>query len=283
MSQPLAAVNVSQSFQNLLDTVVHSIPKVLVFLVILVIGWIVARLVKQAIVMAARKLKFDRFVERGVIGQALARSNYDASSLIAMIVYYAVLLFALQLAFGVFGTNPISTMLDAIIGWLPKAIVAIVLVVVASAIAKVVKDLITAAIGGLSYGRFVATLASVVIIALGVIAALSQIGVATAITGPVLITVLATVGAILAIGVGGGMIRPMQSRWERILNAAEQETQHQLGAYQRGRHDAMRTPAAAGEQRGEHAGPGEQATPAGYGTTTAPPSSERPDSGTPLA
>jgi len=107
--------------------------------------------------------------------------------------------------------------------------------------------------------------------------------VATAITGPVLITVLATVGAILAIGVGGGMIRPMQSRWERILNAAEQETQHQLGAYQRGRHDAMRTTAAAGEQRGEHAGPGEQATPAGYGTTTAPPSSERPDSGTPLA
>jgi hypothetical protein len=283
MSQPLAAVNVSQSFQNLLDTVVHSIPKVLVFLVILVIGWIVARLVKQAIVMVLRKLKFDRFVERGVIGQALARSNYDASSLIAMIVYYAVLLFALQLAFGVFGTNPISTMLDAIIGWLPKAIVAIVLVVVASAIAKVVKDLITAAIGGLSYGRFVATLASVVIIALGVIAALSQIGVATAITGPVLITVLATVGAILAIGVGGGMVRPMQSRWERILNAAEQETQHQLGAYQRGRHDAMRTPTAAGEQRDEHAGPGEQATPAGYGTTTAPPSSERPDSGTPPA
>jgi hypothetical protein len=32
------AVNLSQSFQNLLDTVVHSIPKVLVFLVVLVIG-----------------------------------------------------------------------------------------------------------------------------------------------------------------------------------------------------------------------------------------------------
>jgi hypothetical protein len=42
--------------------------------------------------MVLRKLKFDRFVERGVVGQALARSSYDASSLIAMIVYYAVLL-----------------------------------------------------------------------------------------------------------------------------------------------------------------------------------------------
>ena len=40
MHQPLAAVSVSQSFQNLLDTVFHSVPKILVFLVILVVGWI---------------------------------------------------------------------------------------------------------------------------------------------------------------------------------------------------------------------------------------------------
>jgi hypothetical protein len=39
----------------------------------------------------------------------------------------------------VFGANAISTMLDAIVGWLPKAVVAIVLIVVASAIAKVVR------------------------------------------------------------------------------------------------------------------------------------------------
>ena len=115
-------------------------------------------------------------------------------------------------------------MLDAIVGWLPKAVVAIVLIVVASAIAKVVKDLISAALGGLSYGRFVAALASAAIIALGVIAALDQVGIAADVTQPVRITVLATIGAILAIGVGGGLVRPMQDRWERMLNAAERET-----------------------------------------------------------
>ena len=243
MAQPLASVSVSQSFQNLLDTVFHSIPKILVFLLILVVGWIVAKVLARVIVMLLTRMHFDRFVERGIVGQALARSNYDASKLLAKIVYYLVLLVTLQMAFGVFGTNPISTMLDAIVGWLPKAVVAIILIVVASAIAKVVKDLISATLGGLSYGRFVAAAASAVIIALGVIAALNQVGIAAAVTQPVLIAVLATTGAILAIGVGGGLVRPMQDRWERMLNAAERETNAHLAAYQSGRQHAMNAPA----------------------------------------
>ena len=103
------------------------------------------------------------------------------------------------------------------IAWLPRAFVAIVIVVVAAAIANAVKDIISGALGGLSYGRVLATIASVFILGLGVIAALNQIGVATAVTTPVLIAVLATVGGILVVGVGGGLIRPMQSRWESWL------------------------------------------------------------------
>jgi small-conductance mechanosensitive channel len=266
MNEPLADINVSQSFQNLLDTVVHAIPKILIFLVILVVGWIIARVLMQAVVMLLQKINFDRFVERGVVGEALSRSNYSASGLIAKVIYYIVLLVTLQLAFGVFGTNPISTMLNAVVGWLPKAVVAIILIVVGSAIAKVVKDLITGAIGGLSYGRFVASVASIAIIAVFAIAALNQIGIAAAVTQPILITVLATIGAILAIGVGGGLVRPMQSRWERMLNAAEQETTRQMAAYQSGRQHAMSAPGTAAAQQATAA-----ATQAAPGATQAAP------------
>ena len=245
MNQPLASISVSTSFQDLLTTVVHSIPKILVFLVVLVIGWIVAKVIARLVDMILRRVKFDHFVERGAVGQALARSNTDATALIAKIVYYAILLVALQMAFGVWGPNPISTLLDAIVGWLPKAIVAIVIIVIASAIAKVVKDLIISTIGGLSYGRFLASVASILIIALGAIAALNQVGIAAAVTQPILYTVLVTCGAILAIGVGGGLIKPMQDRWERMLTAAERETNTQLAAYQQGRSDAMSAPAQA--------------------------------------
>jgi hypothetical protein len=241
--EPLAAVNVGQSFQNLLNTVIHSVPKILVFLVVLIVGWIIAKALARVVGIVLRRIKFDHFVERGVVGRALKRSDSDATKLISRIVYYAILLIALQMAFGVFGTNPISTMLNAIVAWLPKAIVGIVIIVIASAIAKVVKDLVMGAIGGLSYGPFVANVASVIIIALGAIAALNQVGIAQAITTPILDTVLITCGAVIAIGVGGGLVKPMQSRWERMLSAAERETNTQLSAYQQGRSDAMRAPA----------------------------------------
>ena len=107
--------------------------------------------------------------------------------------------------------------------WLPRAFVAIIIVVVASAIAKGVKDLITASLGGLSYGRLLATIASVFILGLGIIAALNQIGVATTVTTPILITVLAIIAGIAIVGVGGGLIKPMQNRWDGWLNRAEQE------------------------------------------------------------
>ena len=182
MHQAQASISVSQSFQNLLDTVFHAIPKILVFLVILIVGWLIAKALGKLVDVILRRLHFDNLAERGVVGDALRRSNTDATALIAKIVYYAILLIALQFAFGVFGPNPISTVLNSIVAWLPKLIVAIIIVVIASAIAKVVKDLITAAIGGLTYGRFLASLASVVIIAIGIIAALTQIGIASVIS-----------------------------------------------------------------------------------------------------
>jgi len=243
MAQPLASISPGQSVQNLLDSVFHALPKILVFLLILVIGWIVARVLGRVVDLILRRVHFDRFVERGVVGQALTRSHADATALIARIVYYTILLIALQMAFGVFGPNPISTMLNAIVAWLPRAIVAIIIIVIASAIAKVVKDLITGAIGGLSYGPLLASIASILIIVLGAIAALNQVGIAAGVTQPVLWVGLLTAGAVVAIGVGGGLVKPMQARWERMLNAAERETGTQLAAYQAGRTDAMRAPA----------------------------------------
>ena len=198
-------------------------PKLLVFIIILVIGWIVAKLIAKAIDKVLERVGFDRAVERGGIRRALQNSRYDASTIVSKIVYYALLLFVLQLAFGVFGPNPVSALLTGVIAFLPKLLVALIIVVVAAAIAAAVRDLVSNALSGLSYGRLLATIASVSILALGIIAALSQVGIALTVTLPVLIAVLATVGGILVVGVGGGLIRPMQQRWEDYLSRIELE------------------------------------------------------------
>lgn len=200
------------------------VPKFLLFLVILVIGWLVAKALGNAVDKLLERVHFDRAVERGGIQKALAKSKYDASAIVGKLVYYTLLLFVLQLAFGVFGPNPISDLIKSVIEFLPKLIVAIIIVVITAAIAAAVRELIANTLGGLSYGRILANAVSVFILGLGVIAALNQVGIATTVTMPVLIAVLATIAGILIVGVGGGLVRPMQSRWERYLDTMAQES-----------------------------------------------------------
>lgn len=202
------------------------VPKIVMFLLILVIGWIVAKVLGKAADKILERVGFDRAVERGGVKRALAKSQYDASSIVGRLVYYTLILFVLQLAFGVFGPNPVSDLLTRVIAFLPSIVVAIVIVVLAAAIATAVRELIANTIGGLSYGKILANIAAAFILGLGIIAALNQVGIAASVTLPVLITVLATIGGILVVGVGGGLIKPMQARWESYLGTMESETQN---------------------------------------------------------
>jgi len=214
---------VSDSLKAGLTSVITFVPKLLAFLAILIIGLLIAKAISKAISKLLTRVGFDRAVERGGIKKALEASKFDASDIIAKILYYALVLFVLQLAFEVFGPNPISDLLTRIIAFLPDLVVAIVIVIIAAAIAAGVKTLIQGTLGGLSYGKTLANIASIFILFLGVIAALNQIGVATTVTTPVLITILSIVGGILVVGAGGGLIKPMQARWEQYLTKAEQE------------------------------------------------------------
>jgi len=237
-------MDLTQSWNDAVGAIITFLPKFALFLVILLVGWLIAKALRKIVDVVLSRVGFDRAVERGGVRRALEQSKYDASGLIAALVYYAVLLIALQFAFGVFGPNPVSDLLAGIVAWLPRAVVAIVIVVVAAAVANVLRDLVGSALSALSYGQLIAKAIQIFVIALGVIAALNQIGVATAVTTPVLIAVLATVGGVIVVGMGGGMIRPMQSRWERWLNRAEEDfptARSREEAYQRGREDAQRS------------------------------------------
>jgi hypothetical protein len=209
-----------QGLSDMWRSVLLFVPTALAFIAILLVGYLVARLLRTAVAKGLKKAGFDRAVERGPAGRVLRAGSIGAADLCAKIVFYAVLLFALQFAFGIWGPNAVSDLLTALIAWLPRAFVAVVIIVVAAAIANAVHDLIASALGGLGYGRVLARVVSVVIVVLGVIAALDQVRIATAVTQPLLVAVLATVAGVLIVGVGGGLIRPMQKRWDGWLDRA---------------------------------------------------------------
>lgn len=210
------AFDVGQGLNNAFSTVVSFVPKLILFAVILLIGVIVAKAVEKIIDKVLERVGFDRLVERGGLKKALAQSKYDASSILSKIVFYAIMLFVFSTAFGVFGPNPISTYLTAIIAYLPLVFVAILIIVIAAAIAAAFKVLIQSTLGGLSYGKTLANLASIVIIALGVTAALGQLHIGTNVVNAVLYAALAAVVGIAVVAIGGGGIGPMKGRWETL-------------------------------------------------------------------
>ncbi|MFJ8937709.1 hypothetical protein ACIRL0_18655 [Streptomyces sp. NPDC102365] len=237
------AINFTQGLDDAWSKIATFVPKLIGFLVILVIGWVISKMIARVLDRVLRKVGSERLSERAGTERLLSDSKYDMTGIVCKIVYYALMLITLQLALGVFGANPVSEMINGIVAWLPRGIVAVVLVVIAMAIANGVRTIVGSALSSVSYGKTVATMLWACILALGVIAALGQAGIATAVTQPVLYAALAAVAGILIVGVGGGMIMPMRQRWERWLDTAERESANAKGsmsAYQSGREDALR-------------------------------------------
>lgn len=213
----VAAIEYNQGIEDAWSNIASFVPKFLGFLVILLVGYFVAKAIAKIIDKVLERVGFDRAVERGGVKQALAKSKFDASDIVSKVVFWTLFLFVLQLAFGVFGANPVSDLLASVIAFLPKVLVAIVIIVVASAIAAGVKELVGNALGGLSYGPTLATAASVAILVLGVFAALNQLEIAPAIVNGLFYALLAVVVGSAIVAIGGGGIQPMRGRWEQAL------------------------------------------------------------------
>lgn len=219
----LAQVDFSETFARAWARVVELTPKILLFLLILIVGWLVARAVSSLLDTVLEKIGFDRWVERGGVRRFLGGTEIDASDLLAKVVFYALFLIVLQLAFGVFGPNPVSDLIEGVVAYLPNIFVAILIMVVASYLASAVRDIVRGAIGGVQYGRFLASAAYVAVFLVGVFAALTQLRIAPAIVIGLFYAILAIVVGSAIVAIGGGGIAPMRGRIERWLESGERE------------------------------------------------------------
>lgn len=219
----MTGVVYSNGISNAWANVATFVPKLVAAIIILIIGYIVAKIIAKVLTTVLQKVGFDKLVERGSVKKALAKSNYDAAAILAKLVYYTIMLFVLSTAFGVFGTNPISQYLKAIIAYLPLVFVAIIIVIVAGAIAAAVKMLMENTLGELSYGKVLANSASGLVMAFGIIAALDQLKIATTVVNAVMYASLIAIVGVIIVAVGGGGIKTMATRWEMTAQKYDEE------------------------------------------------------------
>ena len=204
-------------------SVLAFVPRLLAFVAILVVGYLVARLVQRVLLAGLSRLGVDRALARGGISQALARADIDVGGVLSRLVFYGLVLVVLQLAFGVFGPNPVSELLQRLLAFIPRVVVALVLIVVAAVVARAVREIVSALIGGLSYGGALAVAAQALILGIGVFAALDQLAIAPTIVTGLFYALLAMIVGVTVVAVGGGGIAPMRQRWERALTRVDGE------------------------------------------------------------
>jgi hypothetical protein len=216
------AVDFQGGVSSAWSNVITFVPKLAAALLIILAGYLIAKVVARILNNVLERVGFDRAVERGGLKQALAQSKYDPSDIIAKLAFWLIFLVALQLAFGVFGPNPISDLLTGLIAYLPNVLVAILIIVVAAAIAKAVTDLLSNLLSGVSGGQLMARGAGIAILVFGVFAALDQLKIAPRIVTGLWYAIMAIVVGSAVVAIGGGGIKSMQRYWERATSAAEQ-------------------------------------------------------------
>lgn len=217
----MLAIEFEQGIEEAWSRIATFIPKLLGFLIILLIGYFIAKVLARVADSLLERVGFDGWVERGSLGQAFERSKFDPSDMVGMVVFWGVFLVALQLAFGVFGPNPISDLLEGVIAYLPNVIVAVIILVITAAIAKVVTELLTGTLGAVSGGQWIARGAGMAILVVGVFAALNQLQIAPAIVTGLFYAILVAIVGSAIVAIGGGGIRTMQRYWERAAGNLE--------------------------------------------------------------
>lgn len=198
------------SFQNLWVGVVNFVPNLVVAIVILVLGWLIGALLGRAVWQVFRSLKIDDALRRAGVDSFLRRGGMqlDSGAFIGGLVKWFVIVVFLVAAFDVLGLSQVNTFLQTVVlAYLPRVIVAALVLLVAGVIGDVVERLVVAAAktAEVHTAHVAGSVAKWAIYIFALLVALSQLGIAadfsrTLFTG-VVIAISLALG--LSFGLGG--------------------------------------------------------------------------------
>lgn len=202
-----ASIEVAQSLQKALNGLLGFIPNLLGFMVILVVGFVIARAVKGVVTKLLQKAKLDQALHSGQSGQYVEKLSPNASpaALIGGVVFWLIFLFVLSAAIGALKIPAVTAFMNTVLGYLPNVIAAVIIFVIAGAIAAAVGGAAAKLMGDTPTGKVVGTAIPALVMGIAVFMILNQLKIAPAIVQITYIALLGSValGAALAFGLGG--------------------------------------------------------------------------------
>lgn len=197
------------------------LPRVLLAMVILVLGWLVAKAARYATVRMLRAVNFNVVTEKAGIDRFLKQGGgeADTSHVLGLLVYWLVLLAALMIAFNSMGLAYVTDLIGRIVLFVPKVMVAVLILAFGAYFARFVGAAVTTYCEnvGISDADLLGRFALYAIMAFVMLIALDQLGLGDIIRQTFLI-IVAAIGLALALAFGiGGAKRAgeLLERWSR--------------------------------------------------------------------
>ncbi len=196
------------------------IPQLLGALIILLIGWFIAKLLYRIIAKALSAVGIDRLVDRSGLGGPLERAGYpDSAYFLAKILYWMIMFVVISLAINALGITELQNVFDQLIAWIPNLFIAILIIFLVGAIANFVKDVLGRATNTQSWGNLVTNIAYFSIWFIGGTMAIDQLGFASNIVNGFFSAVMSALAGILIIMFGVGGIWSARDRfWPRVFD-----------------------------------------------------------------
>jgi small-conductance mechanosensitive channel len=192
-----------QPLQDALSTFFSYIPQLIGAIVILVIGYVIASVLRAVVGRVLQGIGFDSWMERGGIKQFFDRAETDQTpaSILGALVFWFVFVIAITMAADALGIPQVSAVLGQLIAYIPSIIAAILILILAALLANFLAGIVRGATGS----DLLASVARYAVIVYAVFAALTQLGIAVQLTANTFLILLGAIAlaAAIAFGIGG--------------------------------------------------------------------------------
>jgi len=224
------------SLGTALSLFLAAIPRIIGFLIIIIVGWFISGLLAAAVAAVLRTVRFNELAQSSGFSGFVRNMGVrkDPAGLLADIVKWFVRLIVMVVAFDALGLPAVSAVLQQFLLWIPNLVVAVVILVIAGLAANALGNLVRGATAqaGLGNPDLLATIARVAVWGFGIVVAVNQIGIAQTLVNTLFMGFIGALAlaAGLAFGLGGretaaqivqGWYRQGREAGPRIERAAE--------------------------------------------------------------
>ena len=244
--------NLGQAVLVSVASILVALPVIVAAIILLVVGWFLADLVARLVGTLLRRLGFESVAQRtgvsGFISMAGAR-DASASTVIAELVKWFIRLIFVEMAAEVLHISAVSNLINSIILFIPNLIVALVVVMVGVLIGNFVANLVRGGAGEMGFAapNLMAGVARWAIIALSVLVALNQVGIAATFVNALFVAIVAALALALglAFGLGGREVAgQIWQQWYRSGRGAVGRLEERAAASAEEARPATASPAA---------------------------------------